>query len=115
MPPDRTKLLLIALAALFGLLAWSGAQPYDRLTWMMEVLPIFLVLPVLGATYRHMFFALIGAVTSLLLPWPRSGASCSHARLSSSAVLVLLPWPLAGRHCVCAALVRLTAMKACPS
>jgi len=53
MPPDRTKLLLIALTILLGLLAWSGVQPYDRLTWVMEVFPILVVLPVLGATYRR--------------------------------------------------------------
>jgi len=53
MNPDRTKPLLAALAILVGLLAWSGAHPYDRLTWIMEVFPIVLVLPVLGATYRR--------------------------------------------------------------
>ncbi|MBV5273576.1 MAG: DUF2238 domain-containing protein [Lamprocystis purpurea] len=53
MPTDRTKPLLIALTALLGLLAWSGAHPYDRLTWIMEVFPIVLVLAVLGATYRR--------------------------------------------------------------
>ena len=53
MPPDRTKPLLIALTVLLGLLAWSGAQPYDRLTWIMEVFPILLVLPVLAVTYRR--------------------------------------------------------------
>jgi putative membrane protein len=39
------------LAVLLGLLAWSGIQPYDRLTWVMEVLPVFIAVPVLWATY----------------------------------------------------------------
>jgi putative membrane protein len=37
---------------LAGLL-WSGWQPHDRLTWLMEVLPVMIVLPVLWATYRQ--------------------------------------------------------------
>ena len=32
------------------ILAWSGVRPYDRLTWLLEVLPVLIVLPVLFAT-----------------------------------------------------------------
>ena len=39
-------LLIIALAV-------SGARPYDRLTWLLEVLPVLIVLPVLWATYAR--------------------------------------------------------------
>lgn len=49
----RTKSLLISLVILLGLLAVSGAKPYDRATWVMEVFPIFVVLPVLWATYNR--------------------------------------------------------------
>lgn len=40
----------IALAVLLALLAVSGLHPYDRATWVMEVAPIFIALPVLCAT-----------------------------------------------------------------
>ncbi|MCT6699255.1 DUF2238 domain-containing protein [Rheinheimera sp. 4Y26] len=29
------------------LLVWSGLAPYDRITWLMEVLPVLIVLPLL--------------------------------------------------------------------
>ncbi len=32
---------------LIGLLLWSGLAPYDRITWLMEVLPVLIVLPLL--------------------------------------------------------------------
>ena len=35
------------------LLAVSGWQPYDRATWIMETLPVMLVLPVLWGTARR--------------------------------------------------------------
>lgn len=43
-----------------GLLAWSGWQPYDRGTWLLEVLPVLVVLPVLWLTrHRHPFTPLV--------------------------------------------------------
>ena len=30
----------------------SGARPFDRATWALEVFPVVLVVPVLWATYR---------------------------------------------------------------
>ena len=51
MATPRTRILLVALAALLGLLALSGARPYDRATWTLEVLPVLIALPVLWATY----------------------------------------------------------------
>src|SRR5512144_2977427 len=50
---SRTTLLVLAFAALVGLLAVSGAKPYDRGTWLLEVLPVIVALPVLGFTYRR--------------------------------------------------------------
>lgn len=35
------------------LLAWSGWQPYDRTTWLLEVFPIFIAVPVLLASHRR--------------------------------------------------------------
>jgi putative membrane protein len=53
MPSSRTRNLVVASLVLVALLALSGARPYDRLTWVLEVFPVFLVLPVLWATYRR--------------------------------------------------------------
>jgi putative membrane protein len=49
----RTTPLLTGLIALLGLLAWSGWQPHDRTTWLLEIFPILLVLPLLVATHRR--------------------------------------------------------------
>lgn len=49
---DRT--LVVALAvALAVLLAISGVAPYERGTWLMEVAPILVAVPVLAFTYRN--------------------------------------------------------------
>ena len=53
MHPHRTKSLVLALVPLLGLLALSGARPYDRATWVLEVFPIFIALPILWATYHR--------------------------------------------------------------
>jgi putative membrane protein len=50
---SRTRNLAVCLIALLSLLALSGVQPYDRATWVLEVFPIFIALPVLWATYRR--------------------------------------------------------------
>jgi len=49
----RSTSLVAALLVLLALLAWSGARPYDRATWLMEVVPVLIVVPVLLATYRR--------------------------------------------------------------
>ena len=46
----RQSLLLALLAATIIALVVSGWQPYDRLTWLMEVLPVLIALPVLIVT-----------------------------------------------------------------
>ena len=45
--------LAAATLALLALLALSGYQPYDRTTWLLEVFPIALALPVLWATHKR--------------------------------------------------------------
>lgn len=45
--------LLLATLLLLVLLGWSGWQPYDRVTWVMEVAPVFIALPLLWASYRR--------------------------------------------------------------
>lgn len=49
----RDRLLAVAAAVLGVLLVVSGLHPYDRGTWLMEVLPVIVVLPVLFLTYRR--------------------------------------------------------------
>jgi len=53
MSMNRSTSLVSALAILIALLAWSGFRPYDRATWVMEVFPIFVAVPVLWVTYKH--------------------------------------------------------------
>jgi putative membrane protein len=53
-PADRrTKMLALAGIVLIALLALSGVHPYDRGTWLLEVLPVVIVLPLLAFTYRR--------------------------------------------------------------
>lgn len=49
----RTRLLAALALATLVLLVASGWRPYDRLTWLMEVLPVIVALPVLAATHRR--------------------------------------------------------------
>ncbi len=49
--PDRLPALLF-LITLIALIV-SGIQPYDRVTWMMEVAPVIIALPILVATRRN--------------------------------------------------------------
>lgn len=48
----RSRLLAPAIAVLILLLLYSGWQPYDRTTWLMEIFPVIIVLPVLWVTRR---------------------------------------------------------------
>jgi putative membrane protein len=44
---------LVLLAVGLVLLAWSGLRPHDRFTWLLEVAPILIAVPVLIATRRR--------------------------------------------------------------
>ena len=48
----RTPFLIAASVLLLVFVAMSGARPYDRTTWLLEVLPVLIALPLLWATYR---------------------------------------------------------------
>ncbi|MEE4411864.1 MULTISPECIES: DUF2238 domain-containing protein [unclassified Serratia (in: enterobacteria)] len=50
--PSRYVLPAAALL-LTALLIYSGIQPYDRMTWLMEVIPVVIVLPLLWLTRRR--------------------------------------------------------------
>lgn len=47
----RTPVLILASLVLLALLALSGARPYDRVTWVLEVFPVVVAVPVLWATH----------------------------------------------------------------
>ncbi|HEX2011371.1 MAG TPA: DUF2238 domain-containing protein [Roseateles sp.] len=49
--PHPSALALLALLILVALVA-SGWAPYDRTTWLLEVAPVLIALPVLAATRR---------------------------------------------------------------
>lgn len=50
---DRNGLLLALLLVNVAVLVVSGWQPYDRVTWLLEVIPTLIVLPLLMATRRR--------------------------------------------------------------
>lgn len=54
MPLSRTPLLLSVITLLLlAALIHSGISPYDRTTWLMEVAPVLIVLPLLWLTHRR--------------------------------------------------------------
>ena len=50
---SRTAFLIFASLVLMAVLVVSGIHPYDRTTWVLEIFPVVLALPVLWATYRR--------------------------------------------------------------
>jgi putative membrane protein len=52
--PSRYELFL--LISLVALLVWSGIRPHDRFTWILEVAPILIGVPVLIAMYPRFRF-----------------------------------------------------------
>ena len=51
--PYRSPILLAASGVMLLLLLLSGLHPFDRTTWLLEVFPVLIVLPLLLATYRR--------------------------------------------------------------
>ena len=49
---SREQTLIAASLLLIAILALSGLHPYDRLTWLMEVAPVIVALPIMAATYK---------------------------------------------------------------
>jgi len=49
----RETTLIAASIVLVAALALSGYRPYDRGTWVLEVAPVVIALPILWATYRR--------------------------------------------------------------
>jgi putative membrane protein len=53
----RTRWLAAGTVLLVALLAVSGFRPHDRATWLMEIFPILIALPVLWGTHRRFPFS----------------------------------------------------------
>lgn len=51
--PPSIRSLIGAAFVLLVFLAWSGWHPHDRGTWMMEVAPVLVLLPILFYSYRN--------------------------------------------------------------
>ena len=47
---------LALLTAVVAVLIWSGIEPHDRLTWILETSPVWVGLIILVATYRRFRF-----------------------------------------------------------
>lgn len=50
---DHSRLLLLLLVATLTALVVSGWRPYDRVTWLLEVGPVLIALPILIVTRRN--------------------------------------------------------------
>lgn len=64
MASRRAKWLVLASIATIGLLLFSGWKPHDRSTWLMEVLPALIALPILWLSHRK--FPLTSLLYALL-------------------------------------------------
>lgn len=75
-------LLKFGLLVIFLAIIVSGMQPYDLGTWLMEALPVMIVLPILVVTFRRfpltplLYFGIFMHALVLLL-----GAKYSYARV----------------------------------
>jgi putative membrane protein len=84
-PPriESRRRLLAGLGLLvFTALVASGVSPYDRATWLLEVAPVLLAAPVLGATWRRyplttLLYALIALHMGVLI----LGGAYTYARV----------------------------------
>jgi len=73
---------LLALALVLVALIVSGIRPYDRATWLLEVAPVLIALPILLATYRRfpltdLLYLLIGLHALVLI----LGGAYTYARV----------------------------------
>jgi putative membrane protein len=53
MPSDRSAWLIGLSALAVLLLGWSGWRAHDRTTWLMEIAPVVIALPLLWLSYRR--------------------------------------------------------------
>ena len=60
----RISLLGLGTAIIAIVLIISGIKPYDRMTWLMEVIPVLIVMPVLFMSFKK--FPLTNLLYSLI-------------------------------------------------
>ena len=82
MSDRRTSILLTLCAVLLAALAYSGWQPFDRMTWILEVFPVVIALAIMAASYRRfpltsLLYALIFVHALVLIV----GGAYSYARV----------------------------------
>jgi len=53
MTSSSNRLLVLLLVAVLAALVWSGVAPHDRFTWVLEVAPVLIGVPILLATARR--------------------------------------------------------------
>jgi len=97
MTAARAPWLLGLCALTLLLLALSGWRPYDRATWLMEVAPVLVALPLLLLTYRRypltsLLYALIFVHATVLM----LGGAYTYARVPLG--LQLQEWLQLGRN-----------------
>jgi putative membrane protein len=79
---DRLPLLLTLLAGTIIALAVSGWRPYDRLTWLMEVAPVLIALPLMiGTRERYPLTTLLYVLISLHSLVLIGGGAYTYARV----------------------------------
>lgn len=61
---SREKILVLSGLLLIAVMMISFANAYDRATWLLEVAPVLIALPLLAATYRR--FPLTGLMYGLI-------------------------------------------------
>jgi putative membrane protein len=52
----RPRYEIALLVVVVAVLVWSGIHPADRFTWLMEVFPVLIAVPLLVGTYRRFRF-----------------------------------------------------------
>jgi len=82
MSPHHNSPLFIYTFLLLACLALSGFHPYDRTTWVLEIFPIVIALPILWTTHRRFpltnllyIFIFLHAIVLML------GGAYSYARV----------------------------------
>ncbi|NKQ12754.1 DUF2238 domain-containing protein [Pseudomonas sp. SST3] len=78
---DKTLYAILGLLVLLALIA-SGISPYDRATWLLEVMPVLIAAPVLLVSYRRfpltrLLYVLIAAHALVLI----LGGAYTYARV----------------------------------
>lgn len=95
---DMQKLLQwFGSGILVALLLWSGISPFDRITWLMEVLPVLIVLPLLWYSKNNypltkLLYGLIFLHCIVLI----AGGAYSYARVPFG--FMLQQWLELGRN-----------------